>query len=32
MFTAAESAQLHVQPGASAIASSRFLDWLEEEL
>jgi pimeloyl-ACP methyl ester carboxylesterase len=32
LFTAVETAQFHVQPGASAIATHRLLEWLERVL
>jgi pimeloyl-ACP methyl ester carboxylesterase len=32
LFTARETAQLHVQTGATAVASQRIFDWLEENL
>ncbi|MBF0316379.1 MAG: prolyl oligopeptidase family serine peptidase [Oligoflexia bacterium] len=32
MFTEAETAQFHVQPGASAIATHHLLDWIEQAL
>lgn len=32
MFTAAETAQLHDQPGAKAIASQRVFDWIDDSL
>lgn len=32
LFTAAETAQFHVQPGAAGISTIHLLDWLEENL
>ncbi len=32
LFTAAEAAQIHVQPGAAALQSQRMLEWLESTL
>jgi alpha-beta hydrolase superfamily lysophospholipase len=32
LFTTAETAQFHVQPGATGISAARLLDWLEKAL
>ena len=32
LFTAKETAQLHVQTGATAVQSQRIFDWLEDNL
>jgi len=32
MFTAAEAAQLHDQPGARAISTQRIVDWIDSVL
>jgi hypothetical protein len=32
LFTAAEAAQFHVQPGAAGVATQRLFDWIDEAL